>query len=578
MQRTLLSVLLTCLILSGCKTEERLLTEQEIRFSMQAPASKGTSGGRTSTAEPKSVLVTIKDSQGNVVFDRKELALYKFGDGFLSIPVMLKSSGSSHYRLSEFFVVDADNTIRYITPIEGSTHAHLVSDPLDIDFAVTKDVVTTVTPEVLEIDENSVPEEFGYGEFGFKIIKTITPLFTSFIKGANNSEITTSHLKIEGLGAITGTDTTVLWTYDTTLQARTHAIKIREASLYRITATKSGYHTWRKATTLSTQQEVRIEFASVSTNPVDIYIGGNEMFNNVLVATYWKNEVPVHVSTARSSIYQLFIAGNDVYATGRDESTERAFYWKNTERILLDHPLKGSATGLYISGNDVYVTGSLSVTDPGANGITHRYPVYWKNGVLIQLTDMNEAGEGSTTGITVDGSDVYVSGILYHPHTGALWKNNVIERLAVDGKAWVNATGIKIHNHHRYVMGLGDGANIGYWRDGQHSSLGTMTPPTAYLTGYGLMALDGDDVFLIGSVGGKRYWKNQQEIVLSPELTRVELYGIDALNGSVYLAGQYLAPPENGVSNIPGTYWIDGVHHELPNRNSTAYAIQVRPK
>ena len=56
--------------------------------------------------------------------------------------------------------------------LEGSEFAELVQNPLPIEFSVTEDEATTVSPEVLVVGENDTPEDFGYVAFGFQIVDT----------------------------------------------------------------------------------------------------------------------------------------------------------------------------------------------------------------------------------------------------------------------------------------------------------------------------------------------------------------------------------------------------------------------
>jgi hypothetical protein len=244
---------------TSCDNEEKIEVEKEIKFSFSAPTTNGASGGRTTALpEPTRLLVTINDGAGTTVADRRELTVYKFGDTFLSAPLTLKTTEGAAYALIEFFVLGSDNQVAYVTPKEGSDMAHLVADALDIQFAVSKDQITIVTPEVLALDDDADPEEFGYGQFGFKIIKTITAVFSSFIKGASNFELTESHVKIEGLSNTTNFE--VLWTYEIDLAARANTIIMKEAPLYKITATKTGYANWFHSQAIQNHEAIEIIF------------------------------------------------------------------------------------------------------------------------------------------------------------------------------------------------------------------------------------------------------------------------------------------------------------------------------
>jgi hypothetical protein len=63
----------------SCQKEEAILHQQEVKFSLTISAA-GSGSGRINTAEPKSVLVTITEAQGNTIADREKIALYTFGE------------------------------------------------------------------------------------------------------------------------------------------------------------------------------------------------------------------------------------------------------------------------------------------------------------------------------------------------------------------------------------------------------------------------------------------------------------------------------------------------------------------
>lgn len=254
--------LLACLsvVLSmSCQHEDTITGDLSVRFSLQ-PVSANKSGGRVAgNVSPVTVIVTILDKAGNTVAERTSLRLYRFGDNYLSAPLTLKISGSS-YRLSEFYVTDSTGAVAYATPREGSKLAYLVSDPLDIVFNVNKNQITTVTPEVLAVSDKSNAEDFGYGQFGLNVIKTISATFSCFIKGAFNFELTDAKLTIEALNDTLGHDTIARWKYETVLAAQANTLILRQFPFYRVTATKSGYAPWQQYVALKDGDRKEILF------------------------------------------------------------------------------------------------------------------------------------------------------------------------------------------------------------------------------------------------------------------------------------------------------------------------------
>jgi hypothetical protein len=228
-------------VMFSCSTEDTELKLQEIQFSFNSQ--KIISNGRISnTNEPKTVIVTIKDGNGAIVENRKEVALVKFGSEYLSLPLTLKTTGNSTYFVSEFLVTDQTNSVKWAAPKEGSELAHLVRDPLDISFIVSKDVITTVEPEVIEVLPGTGPTQFGYGQFGVVVVDRINVVYSAFIKNGNTLESTDAKIKIEGLSEATSTQP--LWNYETNLIAGANNIAIKKASFYKVTATRDGYKQW----------------------------------------------------------------------------------------------------------------------------------------------------------------------------------------------------------------------------------------------------------------------------------------------------------------------------------------------
>jgi hypothetical protein len=136
----------------------------------------------------------------------------------------------------------------------------------------------------------------------------------------------------------------------------------------------------------------------------DLYIAGS-FYDGVIKPCYYKNKVEIDLPTTGSAITSdIAIDGNDIYISGYDLTTsvKKALYWKNGTSILLAGTLYGDATTscIKIMGSDVYVGGSVT------NAAGKTVAVYWKNGVLQQVSD----GTLSTTvkDILVDGADIHL--------------------------------------------------------------------------------------------------------------------------------------------------------------------------
>jgi hypothetical protein len=162
-------VLLIVGLLFSCEKEGDFTRKNGyVRFNYKQPQNPG---GKVLTSEPAFVLVTILEN--NIPVEQSlVLPLFSFGSGYVSEPIQLPVGD---YTLSEFLILDSENNIIYACPIEGSEMAPLVKDPLPIDFNVTENGNSLVTPQVLPVTEDQTPESFGYVSFGFEIIQPLAP-------------------------------------------------------------------------------------------------------------------------------------------------------------------------------------------------------------------------------------------------------------------------------------------------------------------------------------------------------------------------------------------------------------------
>jgi hypothetical protein len=153
----------------SCQDEDKgIPAKRLIQFSYKAENQN--SGGRTKdTATPAAVLLTLTDNEGSVIEQNKKLPLYAFGSSFTSEGFQLTVG---NYVLTQFVVLDAADEIIYVAPLEGSDKAQFVSDPLPINFSVSENGSTTITPQVLAVNEIDTPENFGYVSFGFEVVQT----------------------------------------------------------------------------------------------------------------------------------------------------------------------------------------------------------------------------------------------------------------------------------------------------------------------------------------------------------------------------------------------------------------------
>jgi hypothetical protein len=177
------------------------------------------------------IVVTIQDTLGNVLYNAKSLPLSSFGGQYISQPLSLPVGS---YRLTQFLAVNSSGTALYASPLEGSTLAYLVSDPLPISFTITKNQVSKLVPEVLST-ATFTPGDFGYATFTFDIVETIDFIVGVLVysDAAANYEMTTANITVTS-GATT--------LYFGSLPAANSGVKVRDGyTEYTVTVTKPGY-------------------------------------------------------------------------------------------------------------------------------------------------------------------------------------------------------------------------------------------------------------------------------------------------------------------------------------------------
>lgn|GEM_PF-3621788 len=167
--KKLFSVLFIVITMVGCQQERNAEPQKGGLVFSLSNKTKGNPNGRTDgTTDPASVIITIKDANGNYVAQNKKITLYNFGKSYTTESIDL---AVGDYKVTQFWVLNADNTVLYVSPVEGSDQAKLVVDPLPVDFHITKDGSTAVEIEVLDLSETSAPEDFGYASFSFHVVQ-----------------------------------------------------------------------------------------------------------------------------------------------------------------------------------------------------------------------------------------------------------------------------------------------------------------------------------------------------------------------------------------------------------------------
>jgi len=249
----------------------------------------------------------------------------------------------------------------------------------------------------------------------------------------------------------------------------------------------------------------------------DVYVAGY-YFNGIgdnHKACYWKNgvktDMPEQVAYGNGGIA---VQDGDVYVVGSylDENGSLKFkgcYWKNGVITDLSIPdgYEGNAHDIAVQGGDVYVAGFYHLIGSGNKGFL---ACYWKNGVKTDLTIPN-GYNGLSLGIAVQGGDVYVAGYYYDKNyddyeanndpTACYWKNGTRTDLPLANVSYARAEGITIQGSDVYVSGwFADKSynkSVCYWKNGARTDIGESIHDHA--PGFVRIAVQGNDICVISN-------------------------------------------------------------------------------
>lgn len=216
----------------GCTKEDNAAVDGTIQISLNIDNSLLKS---TSADEIKSIVISITDNNDLMVYDTEVIELTNFNGNYLSKPISLKPGD---YKVTQFHVVNINGKVVYSTPMEDSKKAYLVEDPLPLVFSVTKDKITKISPEVLCVDDDAIPSDFGYSTFTFNVVETFDFLVSVFVYNPiiENYELTNATIKVTGNGSCVFTDS---------IQAITNKITVRDGcAQYDIEINKPLYKTF----------------------------------------------------------------------------------------------------------------------------------------------------------------------------------------------------------------------------------------------------------------------------------------------------------------------------------------------
>ena len=265
---------------------------------------------------------------------------------------------------------------------------------------------------------------------------------------------------------------------------------------------------------------------------------------------------------------------------GEAEFIHTAGYWKNGKWTLLNrlNPRNSSEVEkIFVHGNDVYACGYIKKIDftiPSEYSYARVTTVgYWKNGKWVGLSTSTETegkyvweskpGAGIMNDLIVSGSDVYACGYVKRSGTEipVYWKNGVLVELPfLTGNKFGSASSIFVSNNDVYVFGKSDDesgkAKICYWENGKIKTL--PSSKVDYTLQVKSFFVSGKDIYIGGYSGDYSsyiagYLKNGKWIALkSPDgFKRSKVNALTVFGKDVYAAGYYV----DNKGNEKAGYW-----------------------
>ncbi len=127
---------------------------------------------------PEAVSMIYENSKGESKSALLDLKSYRNGEYFTDdINV-----STGNYKLKQFLVLDAHDSILAATPVIGSNKAGLVISTLPLDFSIEKNGTNKIEPEIVNYSDSDTPELFGYSSS----LANVIGLYDNFGNSINN--------------------------------------------------------------------------------------------------------------------------------------------------------------------------------------------------------------------------------------------------------------------------------------------------------------------------------------------------------------------------------------------------------
>ncbi len=180
MKTKLLIILFAVILFNSCSTDEEV-SKGELQLQVLSTANMESQ----ILEEGNSIVISVEDESGSLIIDQKKISLL---NGQNSDPILLEIG---NYYLTEFVVLDDDDSVIYATPKSGSLFENLVSTPLPHEFEIGSEQVTNETIEVVSTASASL-EDLAYSSLNYSVVETTTIFISVFVENDSLSELTYS--------------------------------------------------------------------------------------------------------------------------------------------------------------------------------------------------------------------------------------------------------------------------------------------------------------------------------------------------------------------------------------------------
>ncbi len=297
LRRTLLLLTAAVLAYSCADENESPRYTGEIQFSFNPDATMKP-GGRTAANFPDGsyLIVTVQNASGTPVFTRERVDLVRVGDEYIGEPLALPEG---NFKLTDFWVVSPTRVLLYAAPKEGAPLADLVDDPLPQTFSISKDQLSNVGVQVIDV-AGSRPQDFGYVSFDLEVIQKFQiSVFTTGEGGLTLSSATATLLD--------GIDTLQL----EALEAKVNTLVFTENPDDTVTlaVTKPGYARYaRKLTFNQLKEELDGDPLTVILSPAVTFVALSDITNALdfsIRVTGPSGQITIDWGDGTSGIYDL---------------------------------------------------------------------------------------------------------------------------------------------------------------------------------------------------------------------------------------------------------------------------------